>query len=33
MKNIARMLCLLLLASATAQAELKSLQITVFGMD
>jgi hypothetical protein len=33
MKNLSRLLCLLLLASATAQAELKSLQITVFGMD
>jgi hypothetical protein len=33
MKNIARILCVLLLASAGAQAELKQLQITVFGMD
>lgn len=33
MKNIFRLLCLLLLATASAQAELKSLQITVFGMD
>jgi hypothetical protein len=32
MKNIARILTLLLL-SAAAQAEVRSLQITVFGMD
>ena len=33
MKNLARILTLLLLASAAAQAEIRSLQITVFGMD
>jgi hypothetical protein len=33
MKNISRLVCVLLLASAAAQAELKQLQITVFGMD
>jgi hypothetical protein len=33
MKNISRILCMLLLGSAAAQAELKSMQITVFGMD
>lgn len=33
MKNVARLLFVLLLSSIMAQAEYKRLEITVFGMD